>query len=486
MIQSVKLKCFLSCCCLIEILNPAASFFISRSLPNHNGFDSNLRSDAGVEHNIRHISQGPLSTLVIRKMGMSSKTTVNSAGNNPSEIPIIGPLLNIQKPIIVGESIWLDPPTPLQWKAVEASVSAQHGGTIMSWKSMASSENYDTTTDQLNLATIDKSPLVAVLHSEGKEYATIAAIEGIVTKKDETVDTGDAENFQTLLARLSSPYYSDSSKIRLMAIGRAKVSHFTTRYLIDDGIIENNENKDINDSEPLLVARMELLLDSNSEGETTSSPVHALNRFSKFSQRVRLLQEDRQRIVRGLQAAQSRLEMAMDNWKDWDGIGSISSGLERTEIINDDDQTTVLDQFLHEFNADDNLSSMPAHSVPISPGAARCIELDNFGFGTTSSAFVCLTSSTDVLMEKLKNYYSPIQVQSEEFEYEVFSWCALQSLQHYMSSREICEALYECTNTCARLEILYHSMIKHKMDLNELAKSKSLELRNCGEECNLF
>jgi len=62
----------------------------------------------------------------------------------------------------------------------------------------------------------------------------------------------------------------------------------------------------------------------------------------------------------------------------------------------------------------------------------------------------------------------------------------LQSLQHYMSSCQICEALYECTNTCARLELLYHAMIKHKMDLNELAKSKSLELRNCGEECNLF
>ena len=41
------------------------------------------------------------------------------------EIPVIGPLLNVPKPLIIGESMWLDPPTPLQWKTIEVCVEAQ-------------------------------------------------------------------------------------------------------------------------------------------------------------------------------------------------------------------------------------------------------------------------------------------------------------------------------------------------------------------------
>ena len=112
---------------------------------------------------------------------------------------------------------------------------------------------------------------------------------------------------------------------------------------MDDSFIESREydimkdfgSVDVNSitSEPLLVARMELLDDSNERGKKISSPVHALNRISTFAQRIRFLHQDRQRIVRGLQAAQLRLEMAMNDWEDWDGIGSINSDFERSSTL---------------------------------------------------------------------------------------------------------------------------------------------------------
>ena len=526
-IRSVKWLLFN--CSLMAIFESVGSSFISWSHSNRN-HNNNRHDNVNVDVNVNNVgynidhrifspSLSSITTRTNTKTRIASTSASSSNGNitaaflettTPSfgngnrninesvEIAIIGPLLNVQKPVIVGDSIWLDPPTPLQWKTIEASVEAQHGGTIMNWKSTTASEIDDMAVDKINLATTDNSPLVAILHNGGKEYATIASIEGIVTKKDGSIDTSDAESFRESLADLNSPYYSDSSKIRLMAVGRAKLSHFTTKFLKDDSIIENEDKDSTNDinsiaPEPLLVARMELLMDSNEKGMTKASPVHALNRLSTFAQRVRLLHQDRQRIVRGLQAAQSRLEMAMDDWEDWDGIGSLNTDVETTttitttEPVDDDAQTRVLNEFLREYDNNENDTILtPTHSLPLSPGAARCMELDNYGLGTTSGAYVPLTSMAEVLVEKLEKYYSPTRLQTEEFEYEAFSWCALQSLQTYLSSQEIHEALYKCKNTCGRLEILYHAMIKHKMDLNVLAQAKSIELRNCGEECDLF
>jgi len=502
---------------LLSILESYPCSFIGWSHANlnrnFNFFESltfNFDVDAGCSFHYRGWIL-PTSTRIVTNSRIFSSGASPSYGNNahspyandssnnnePLEITIIGPLLNVQKPIIIGKSVWLDPPTPMQWKSVEASVEAQHGGTVMAWKSSTASDIDESMACKLNLAKIGESPLVAILHCGGKEYATIAAVEGMVTKKG-SIDTSDAESFRESLAAFHSHYYSDSSKIRLMAIGRAKVSHFTTKFLQDDTFDEYDElNRSSISSiapEPILVARMKLLFDSNDKGKSTSSPVHALNRVSKLAQRVRFLQDDRQRIVRGLHAAQSILEMAMGDWEDWDGIGSIRTDLTdsstlktaKSESVDHDIHTTVLDQFLKEYHKDENAPLSPTHSLPLSPCAARCMNLDNYGLGTTSGALVSLTSMADALMENLEKYYSPNQTKSEEFEYEVFSWCALRSLETYLSPQEINDALYKCTNTCSRLEIIYHAMIKHKMDLIELAQAKSLELRNCGEECDLF
>lgn len=423
-----------------------------------------------------------------------SQVSPNSNTNELVEIPIIGPLLNVHKPIIVGDSIWLDPPTPLQWKTIEASVEAKHGGSIFNWISTTVSNTNEMVMSKINLATTDQSPLVAILHNGGKDYATIAAVEGILTKNVGSIDTSDSESFRESLASLNSPYYSDSSKVRLFAIGRAKISHHQTKFLTGGFEYDDNQcigSTDINSfkSEPLLVARMGLLLDSDKEGNKKSSPVHALNRISSFAQRVRLLHDDRQHIVRGLQAAQSRLEIAMEKWADWDGIGSLNANKETDTSTesNSYDLDGVLNQFIREYDTDERGSlSIPTHSLPLSPSAARCIELDNYGLGTTSSAYVPLPSMVNIIMERLEKYYSPERLQSEEFEYECLSWCTLQSLQTYLSSEEIHEALYECTNTCDRLQLLYEGMLRHKTALTELAVAKSTELRNCGEECDLF
>lgn len=375
----------------------------------------------------------------------------------------------------------------MQWKTIETAVEAQYRGSS------------EITKSEPKLATTHISPLVAILHSGAKDYATVVAVEGIVTKKDGLIDTTDSESFRESLASLSSPYYSESSRIRLLAVGRAKLTHYTTKFLngnVDTETVEYDgkgkwsDNNDSLTSEPILVARMELLLDSNEEGKKAISPVHALNRLSTFAQRVRFLQSDRQRIVKGLQAAQSKLEMAMDEWEDWDGIGSINTHLHKSSpmIHRDDiDNDVLLNQFIQKYDRiESEVYPVPMHSLPLSLGAARCAELDNYGLGTTSSAYVSLESLANVFTEKLEKYYSPVRVKSEEFQYEVFSWCALQSLQTYLSSDEIHEVLYECLSTCDRLELLYQAMTRHKVDLTELAHAKTMELRNCGEECDLF
>jgi hypothetical protein len=90
-----------------------------------------------------------------------------------------------------------------------------------------------------------------------------------------------------------------------------------------------------------------------------------------------------------------------------------------------------------------------------------------------------------VLAERLAPYYSPQRIATEEFHYEAFSWVALGSIQHYLSSTDIERAL-ESRTTTERLEWLYRSMLDHKQDLTELAQAKSQELRDCGEECTGF
>jgi hypothetical protein len=242
------------------------------------------------------------------------------------------------------------------------------------------------------------------------------------------------------------------------------------------------------------MAQMELLVDSHEHGKKMSSPVHALNQLSRLSSRIRFLHQDRQRIVHGLQAAQVRLEMAMDEWQDYDGIGTLFQGMDNN---NNNNNNTIVDHdasnyntsiqmtvhsFLREFNQDTFNSIISTSALPLSSEAIRCMEMENFGLGTSSTAYADLGRMSDVLVERLQPFYSPQWSNTEDFTYEAFSWVALESLKVYLSAETISKAL-ESTNTIQRLEGLYHAMMDHKHILTELAKAKSQELLDCGEEC---
>ena len=424
-----------------------------------------------------------------------------------------------------------------------------------------------------------------------QDYATIVSIEGIITRKDDNdMDTtrkknrknkdrdnndDDDDTFRELITSLSlssSAYYCDRSKIRLVAIGRAKLSYFQTKYIASssiagsDGTVStttitrtegqphqfeedaeddtdattaNNNNKAaVQPPEPILVARMELLSDSNENTQTNTSPIHALNRIATLAQRIQGVHHDRQKIVSGLQIAQTQLELAMETtwYDDADNIGASMATTTTTTktktkdskaIINEPEDITMntttilasplvvpstsshnkmLDEFLQEYydqsNNNNNINintedgTAPVHSVPLSSGAARCIGLENYGLGNAIFLFSSsynnaargstLVTLTKQLAETVTKYYSPAKAQSEEFYYELFSWCAVRSIQQYISAQTLYTILYECTNTDTRLQIVYDTMLQHKLVLQELAKSKTIELQNCGEECDIL
>lgn len=145
------------------------------------------------------------------------------------EIPVLDLLRPNAPPLVLGGSLWLDPPTPLQWKTLETSVDI----CFASGKQEMKTDDEGTTI----MASIDAAPLVAILPSANDErssspttssMATIAAVVGMVTGTTE-LDTRDAISMQDSLAALGARYNYEATKVRLLGIGRAKVSQFSIR-----------------------------------------------------------------------------------------------------------------------------------------------------------------------------------------------------------------------------------------------------------------
>jgi hypothetical protein len=405
-----------------------------------------------------------------------------------TSIPVIGPLYH-PLPLVIGTTFWLDPPTPLQWKTLEVCVDA--------WKDRHG-----------DLATLDAAPLVAVLEKDS-QLAVIAAILGYQsstttsTADGPRLDTWDAASFRESLAGLTTvPYYKDTAKVRLLCIGRAKLSDYwqmtatnhppgSQEDIIDHTWEENDERGPSHNTEPVLMATMQLILDTSttrqikaSEFGSMSSPVHALSQLSMWSSRLSFLHNDRQKLAQGIQAIQTRLELLSEEWQDWDGIGTLYddsvhlSGKKEKRCHNMPQDCVLRDQ--------ENLSPQILYSNALSPEAARLLTLENYGLGTTSSAYCDLHTLTKVLLEILKPYYSPKYTSTEEFEYCLFSWVAMQSLIPFLhGTRELNLALTS-SNTVDRMHLLYEFMSAHKEALKELATAKSKELRDCGEECDVF
>jgi hypothetical protein len=136
------------------------------------------------------------------------------------EIPVIGQLMNNPSPLLMGGTMWLTSPTPLQWKTIEVCVEQHY--------QQQQQQQQRTTNNETMHATVDAAPLVAILNAD-TQYATIAAIMGVVSES-QTIDTRDPISFrESLSGFLQTPMYRDSSRIRLLGIGRATLTGFFNR-----------------------------------------------------------------------------------------------------------------------------------------------------------------------------------------------------------------------------------------------------------------
>ena len=468
--------------------------------------------------------------------GSSTPSGPSSSPKGPTTIPVIGPLLNTA-PLLIGGTLWLDPPTPLQWKTIEVCVEA----------AAALRTEKDTHTGLNGIATIDAAPLVAVVQA-GSDVASIAAIVACSTAKESSsgLDTFDStslrESLTSLLSSATTPFYSETSKVRLLCIGRAKLSEFravdpTMSDISSDGarspsawgptssgpegaLLQEEEIYDFGKKrheehafdptisttdavshEPVILARMHLLLDTTmtrgSKGDnaygTNSSPVHALSQLSMWTAKIRFVHSDRQRLVQLMQAAQTRLNMLSQEWKDHDGIGSLFSG--QGQGLLDGVVAPGFDPDVEFQSKIDDIVAMTTNTLgppttitaiaspkALSPRASRLFELDNYGLGSTASAYCDIQSMTRVIMELLQAYYSPERTQTEEFEYSLFSWVALQSIMEY--HHDTTTTALAASNTIDRMETIYTIMMSHVEALRELVLAKCKELHDCGEECD--
>eukprot|EP00980_Cylindrotheca_fusiformis_P011685 scaffold2770_cov104-Cylindrotheca_fusiformis.AAC.6 len=408
-------------------------------------------------------------------------------------IPVLGPIPGCP-PILVGEDFMLEYPSPLQWSTLEECL---HNHELY-----LQEKQYD-------VVGIEAAPLVAVMDDitsrrtlgrGNKKYATIAAIVGIQTSSDIKLDTsseaGFMESVQLIAADHKKTIIPSESKIRLVGIGRAALSGFHSRLPNsywqsfdskaeggdDEGLDDGDYHHDDERETPLLIAQFQLMVDTGQRSDLAqrngrarfASPVHALAEMSQWAAKLQFMHEDRQRLVRGLRAADARLKASTaSDLEDHDGIGLLSSGYSFDEQGRQQAQP-VIERLLEEF---------PGNHVEAGQTALdRVMKWDNYGLGSTAAAFSSIPPLTKILMEKLQAYYSPQKQATEEHYFETMSFMAVLSLKETLSTEAVEYAL-KVTNTVERMRWAYERMIEHKLILQEASEEISADLRDCGEEC---
>jgi hypothetical protein len=404
--------------------------------------------------------------------GNAKKSSLSSSGSNTQlrrvdhyTVPVIGPLLR-GLPLLIGADLFLNPPTPIQWKTIEQCV-----------------ESHSQARNSFNLTTavLDAAPLVAIMDGDESDgcYATLAAIVGVTgANKEVKLDTTDADSFRESLAKIvggttiGKPLYSADSKIRLLGIGRAKLTHFE-KVDTDEG--------------PVLMARIDLLQDEAQAGTAKKSPVHVVSEMATWASRIGFIHQDRRKLTQGLQAANVRLQLASKNWQDHDGIGDLVFKELKEQGNRDKVQQQEEEEGTSTNGLQDKIDAMLAifvqtgQSRPLSEASARLLKLENFGLGNSPASLEKLEPLTSGLIERLQPYYSPELLSTEEFYYGVYSFVALTSLQSYLYRSDLTWAL-RSVDTIDRLKQVYGWMDEHKWLLKEVAVSKSQELSDCGEE----
>lgn len=325
-------------------------------------------------------------------------------------IPLIGPIPNAKPLLPCGGEMSLDPPTPLQWKALEESVvvhrnflRGQGGMVIIDEKS------------DMAAGVIDAAPLVAVIDDitgltptgspgstagERGRYATLAAVVGIKHKgrrKGGVRDDGEESFFNSLMQfgaseGMISPF---SSNVRLIGVGRAILRDFFYRTpslqnnaesgnvpAAEEGDDDDEDEWDDGyaDSTPVVMAEFTPLRDLNTLNygdsdkvgnkgarSARSSPVHSVAETHRVSAQVRWMHDGRRRLAAGLTAAKARLELRgrkklweeedsrakgdVYEYDDYDGLGLIGSSFSSSVAQggDDSDDAMTVEELLIEF-----------------------------------------------------------------------------------------------------------------------------------------
>ena len=464
-------------------------------------------------------------------------------------IPVLGPIPN-SPPILVGEDRILKCPSPLQWNTIEECI---HNHQLYVKESQ---EEHD-------VVGIDAAPIVAFMDDvtskvpidrrHQSKYATIAAIVGISSSSASEheadvsafIDTSSTTSFMESLQSITSESNVSKSvkplqsKIRLLGIGRASLKGFHSRLPNsywqtrdrDEEIIggspknvnfqrirsdtDDDHNHD-DDATPLLMAQFSLLTDTDQRSEKVRqqqlgtnykqhrltryvSPVHAIAEMSQWSFKLDHIHSDRQRLVRGLKAAQIRLQQKQRKLQneegivaleDHDGIGQLASGfviedgedmLPSTPTLSSSSIQADIQMLLQEFASEPNDSS--EHHISFPSALHQVLQMENYGLGNTAAAFSAIPPLTKMLIDKLQAYYSPAKSATEEHYYEIQSFMAILSLRSYSTDHGFFNTALQCTNTMERMSYAYETMVQHQLLLKQASEEISSMLLECGEEC---
>jgi hypothetical protein len=361
--------------------------------------------------------------------------------------------------------------------------------------------------------------------------------------------SGDNADFMESLQHISSSSSSAAGgsavkAVRFVGIGRAVVTDFFYQSVHEDQMDEeghllhvpnndaNNDNDDDDDDDEyherdtnnhIIMGRFRLFSDAAASAATDhpssrrrrrrrgtavsspyASPVHALADCSQWVSKIHLLHEERKQLVAGLHAAQARLALSAqqqqqqhlpppqqqqqqysdDYEDDYDGFGLLFASKQQ-DFENDEaeqmvDQKEVIEQILLDYPADSSSKSRMS--------SEQLEGLSNYGLGVTVSAVTTLAAITDRQLERLRPYYSPAKVASEEFYYEVYSFVALAALVDAAMERQAAWdfaawAVRQCPSTADRLRHVWDRQWEHVLLLRQEVAAKSQQLRDCGEEC---
>ena len=420
----------------------------------------------------------------------------------------------------------LDPPTPLQWKALQECVVVH--------RNRLKENSEDVTVDT---ATIRAAPLIAIIDEvtgltgvnpvqsnfrhEGR-YATLAAVVGLSsTNKDDKFDKDEEEDFMEYMDLCPTDADEDfivplSSSVRLVGVGRAVLRRFFYRIpseLCTDEDIDVGENDDIDvydeldtgyeDNTPIVMSEFEPIMDDASiyeyadperigeKGQRSyySSPVHALTTLSNKAIRVSWMHDNRRTLVSGIKAAKARLNLYDKNLQDFDGLGALFDNEEELTAKNtrqeeeskEPKRKMTVDEFLATFKG--NMLRIDPKDLPQNqPSQIEKLEaMENFGLNYFGS-FSSIEDLTKEVSFQLEPYYSPMFREREEYALEVASFVAFRVLDGFAHPDDISWSL-KCTSSIDRLHRAFEIMLDHTLQLKKLAEKLSIELEECGEEC---